>query len=100
MSSSGRGTLQSVEDLKDLFAQLSGEFGYLLIDAPGVNVCGDATILGQAADAVVLVIEADVTRRQSARKAKETLESAGVQILGTVLRNRSFPIPDALFRRL
>jgi Mrp family chromosome partitioning ATPase len=95
-----RGALPSLAELKHLLAQLSGEFEYVLIDAPGAGVCGDAAILGQVADAAVLIIEADSTRRMSARKAKESLDAAGVRLLGTVLHNRSFPIPEGIYKRL
>jgi Mrp family chromosome partitioning ATPase len=56
--------------------------------------------LGQVADAAILVIEANSTRRLTARNAKETFDAAGVRLLGTVLHNRSFPIPEKLYRRL
>ena len=86
--------------LKERLAELRGEFEYMLIDAPGTSVCGDAQLLGLVADAAILVVEANVTRRLTARKAKESLEAAGVHLLGTVLHNRSFPIPESLYKRL
>jgi Mrp family chromosome partitioning ATPase len=98
--SDDRGALPSVDELKQRLAQLRGGFEYVLIDAPGTSVCGNAALLGQVADAAILVIEANSTRRLTARKAKETLEGAGVRLLGTVLRNRSFPIPERLYKRL
>ena len=52
------------------------------------------------ADAAILVIEANSTRRLTARKAKESLDAAGVRVLGTVLHNRSFPIPGWVYRNL
>jgi Mrp family chromosome partitioning ATPase len=94
------GALASVDELKERLAQLRGVFEYVLIDAPGTNVCEDARLLGQVADAAILVIEAHSTRRVTARKAKETLDAAGVRLLGTVLQNRSFPIPERLYKRL
>jgi MinD-like ATPase involved in chromosome partitioning or flagellar assembly len=86
--------------LKERFAQLRDEFEYMLIDAPGTSVCGDAQLLGQIADAAILVIEANSTRRLTARKAKETLDAAGVRLLGTILNNRTFAIPEAIYRKL
>ena len=88
------------DQLKERLAQLREMFEYMLIDAPGTSVCGDAQLLGQVADAAILVIEANSTRRLTARKAKETLDAAGVRLLGTVLHNRSFPIPEGLYKRL
>jgi len=86
--------------LKERLSKLREEFEYMLIDAPGSNVCGDAQLLGLVADAAILVIEANGTRRLSARNAKETLDAAGVRLLGTVLYNRLFPIPEMLYKRL
>ena len=86
--------------LKERFAQLRDEFEYMLIDAPGTSVCGDAQLLGQIADAAILVIEANSTRRLTARKAKETLDAARVRLLGTILNNRTFAIPEAIYRKL
>jgi Mrp family chromosome partitioning ATPase len=94
-----RGALVSAVELKHRLKQLQDTFEYVLIDAPASNVSRDATFLGQVADAVILVIEANVTRRQTARRAKETLEASGVRLLGTVLRNRTFPLPKGLFKR-
>jgi receptor protein-tyrosine kinase len=86
--------------LKERLSQLRDEFEYMLIDAPGTSVCGDAQLLGLVADAAILVIEANSTRRLTARNAKESLDAAGVRLLGTVLYNRSFPIPEGLYKRL
>jgi Mrp family chromosome partitioning ATPase len=86
--------------LKERLSQLRDEFEYILIDAPGTRVCGDAQLLSLVADAAILVIEANSTRRLTARKAKEILDAAGVQLLGAVLHNRSFPIPERLYNRL
>jgi Mrp family chromosome partitioning ATPase len=93
-----RGALLPIPDLKLRLKQLQDTFDYVLIDAPGSSVCGDATALGQLTDAVILVIEANRTRRMTARRAKETLEAAGVRLLGTVLRNQSSPLPERLLK--
>jgi Mrp family chromosome partitioning ATPase len=95
-----KGELPPDKELTELLAQLGAEFEYLFIDVAGANVCGDALVLGQASDAVILIIEAHSTRRLSARKAKEALDAAGVRLLGVVLHNRSFPIPESLYKRL
>ena len=87
-------------EIKERLTQLRGSFEYMLIDAPGTSVCGDAQLLGLVADAAILVIEANSTRRLTARKAKESLDAAGVRLLGTILCNRSFPIPAGLYKRL
>lgn len=88
------------DELKKRLAQLRETFEYMLIDAPGTSVCGDAQLLGLLADAAILVIEANSTRRLTARNAKNSLDAAGVRVLGTVLHNRTFPIPKRLYEKL
>lgn len=94
------GALASTEELKERLAQLRAAFEYVLIDAPATNGCDDASRLGKLADAAILVIEANRTRRLTARRAEETLAAAGVRLLGTVLNNRTFPIPEKIYRLL
>jgi Mrp family chromosome partitioning ATPase len=57
-------------------------------------------LLSRWTDGVVLVLEANATRRDAARRVKEILDAANVSVLGVVLNNRTFPIPDVLYRRL
>lgn len=97
---SAGGELPSTVELRSLFAELQQDFSYVLIDAPGLLLNEDATIWGQIADAAVLIVEADRSHRVAARSAKQKLETAGARFAGTVLHNRSFPVPKALYDRL
>lgn len=96
----GFGAILSVGKVRRRLAEMLTSFEYVLVDAPGAIVSEDATILGQAADAAVLVIEANRTRRLTALKAKEALDASGVRLLGVVLHNRTFPIPEKIYKRL
>lgn len=96
----GGGSLLPVDELKLRLTQLDESFEFLLIDAPGTRVSKDAELLGYVADAAILVVEANKTRRVAAGKAKEGLEAAGVRLLGTVLNDRTFPIPDKVYKFL
>ncbi len=80
--------------------ELRQEFNYVLMDSPPVNVYSDAIPLGQAADGVVVVVAANSTRREAARKAKESFENAGALLLGVVLNYRTYPIPQVIYDRL
>jgi len=94
------GSLIPFPDLKILLSKLQAMYGTVLIDAPGTSSSRDAALLGQLADAAVLVVEANSTRKMAARKSKEFLERAGVQLIVTILNNRTFPIPEVLYRIL
>jgi Mrp family chromosome partitioning ATPase len=56
--------------------------------------------MAQFADGMILVLSAQRTRRATAIKVKQTLERANVRLLGSVLSDREFPIPEGIYRRL
>jgi Mrp family chromosome partitioning ATPase len=78
--------------------QLLDMFDYVLIDMFPITGPNDMASLG--ADSVVLVVAANVTRRQVAKRVAEHLHGVNVNILGAVLTNRVFAIPEAIYRRL
>jgi len=80
--------------------ELREEFRYVLIDAPALNAHADAVAFARHADGLVVVLQAESTRRESAIKAIEGLRQANVEVLGAVLNRRIFPIPGFLYRRL
>jgi Mrp family chromosome partitioning ATPase len=92
--------LLTSESLQPRLAELKADFNYVLLDGPPVNQYGDAMMLGKLVDGVVLVIRANITRREVARKAKASLESAGVRLFGAVLNKRTFPIPEFFYNML
>lgn len=92
--------LASAGKMRSRLVELCAEFKHVLVDAPPVNASADALALGKMADGLVLVVEANATRRESARKAIESMEAAQVKPLGVVLNKRTFPIPNALYNRV
>ncbi len=99
-SAAKNGGPPTLEQVGVLIKDLRDEFSYVIINAPPVGLYGDATLLGQMADGVVIVLEANSTRRVAARRAKQALEAGNVRVLGTVLNNRTFPIPEPIYRLL
>src|ERR1019366_10161534 len=84
--------------LRARFLELRKEFEYVLVDVPPVALDSTSALLGPLTDGLVLVVEANSPRREVARRVKESLESAHVQLLGAVLNNRTFPIPEIIYR--
>jgi hypothetical protein len=80
--------------------ELRSEFDYNVLHAPAAGIYSGTSLLGQVSDGLVLVIEANYTRRSAAQKAKEMLHASNVKVLGTVLSGRTFPIPESLYRML
>jgi succinoglycan biosynthesis transport protein ExoP len=85
------------ETMKTRIAELRKEFDYVLIDSAPLSTYSDGVVLGQLADGLVLVLEANSTRRESAARVAENLRAAQVRILGAVLNKRTFPIPESVY---
>lgn len=86
----------ALDKLRGRIKELKNEFEYILIDAPPVTLSSIAILMGQMADGVVLVLEANSTRRETARMVKEAFESARVKLLGAILNNQNQSISETL----
>lgn len=93
MSGQGHVTEQNAARLRELAC----EFDFSILYCPGVSVMAG---IGRACDGLVLVLTANKTRRLVATQMRDQLQQAHVPVLGTVLRERRRPIPEALYRRL
>jgi Mrp family chromosome partitioning ATPase len=92
--------LSSLDRFQNLIADLRRDFTYIVIDAPPLGGYPDAALFARMSDGLVMILEANDTRRDTARKAKEVLEASGISVVGAVLNKRTFPIPESLYRRL
>jgi protein-tyrosine kinase len=93
-------SLLAGDRMKQRVSELRSEFDYVVIDAPPLNAYADGMILSRLVDGVVLVLEANGTRREAALRVTESLRASKIPVLGAVLNNRTFPIPTALYKRL
>ena len=92
--------LLTADLLRDRIDELRTDCDFVIIDAPPMGLYGDAVVLGQQADGVVLVLEADATRKEAALKATGAFRAANVSILAAILNKRTYPVPSILFNRL
>jgi len=92
--------LLNSDRMKERIAELRQEFDYLILSAPPVGRFSDGMLLGRLVDGVVLILEANATRREAALRVTESLKAMNIPVLGAVLNNRTFPIPAAVYKRL
>jgi Mrp family chromosome partitioning ATPase len=95
----GFSLLIAQEWLKRRLEELREIFAYIIVDAPSVTSL-ETSLLGRMSSGVVLVLEAERTRRDSAAAAANQLRSSEVEILGAVLNKRTYPIPQKLYAKL
>jgi protein-tyrosine kinase len=86
--------------MRQMIAELRSGVDYVIIDASSMNVSNDATVLASSADGVVMVLKANSSRRETVRKAVQDMQAANIRVLGAVLNQRTFPIPEAIYNKL
>lgn len=93
------GDVAGIGELRPYLDAVRADFQYSILVGSRAN----PNAIVEAAkycDGLVLVLSALHTRRATALYTKHALEQAGVRLLGTVLVDREFPIPQYLYRRL
>jgi len=89
--------------LEELHSHLSGlkrDFEFSILEVAPVGHSDEAIVSARAADGIILVLSARHTRRVTASSVKQMLALANVRILGAVLADRTFPIPEKIYQRL
>lgn len=99
-SASDPSLLLAVDRVRPCLHELGAHFDYLILNTPPINLYAESLVLSQFVDGVLLVLEANVTRREIVRNVKTRLEDLNIPLLGVVLNNRTFPIPEPLYRLL
>ena len=86
--------------LLDTLAPLAADFSHVVIDLPPATDIDLLTEMRERCDGLMLVLEANRSRRPAARFLfREVSETRGGE-LAIVLNKRDFPIPDWLYSRL
>jgi hypothetical protein len=86
--------------LRERLTELRHTFDYTILYGPPAAVGSEAALLASLCDGMVLVVEANSTRRLAAQKVKEKLHAANARLLGAVLSERIFPIPETIYKML
>lgn len=92
-----------VKDLSatvNLWKKLKERFDLILIDSSSDANTFESIALSRNVDGVVLVLEAEKTRRRVAESVKKKILGNGGVILGVVLNKRRYYIPEALYKFL
>ena len=77
---------------------LKDSFDQVLIDCPALQDSADALILSPLVDGVVVVVEANRTKREQVNYSLQNLERSTANIIGLVLNKRTYPLPNWLNR--
>jgi hypothetical protein len=84
----------NLEQLREFMA----EFDFSILCCASIS--WHTARIGQSCDGLVLVLTANKTRRLVAAQVKDHLHKTKVPLLGTILVERRFPVPQGLYRNL
>ena len=90
----------SWEYRRDCMQCLRATFDYVLIDCPALREANDLLSLAPFVDGVILVVEADRTRKDQVLHAEKAIEFGRGKLIGHILNKRNYVVPEWIYRRL
>ncbi|MBP7736594.1 MAG: AAA family ATPase [Spirochaetes bacterium] len=93
-------SLLSESKLKTIFKYCKNKYDAVLIDCTLVSKMSDMAMLFSNADGVVVIANEGTDHLQATKKTIYLLKKYNANIVGGVLNNRTFPIPDWLYKRM
>ena len=79
------GDLVTSPKFQDLIQSLRDKFDFVIIDSPPILAVADSSAIAPRVDGTILVIRITKRARSLAKRAAETLESLGCDVLGVVV---------------
>lgn len=85
---------------QEFMDKLKQTFDLTLVDSWSVSIPARPTLFSPYVDGLVLVVDEGKTRWQIIERQKNELVSQGGNVLGVILNNRTYPIPESIYNRL
>jgi Mrp family chromosome partitioning ATPase len=85
---------------RDCINLLRSEFDHTILDCPSLRESGDLLSVAPFVDGVILVIEANQTRRDQLWQAEQSISAARGKLLGYILNKRTYEVPKWLYKIL
>lgn len=92
--------LLASEKMKEFLDFVRPNFDHVLIDTPPIVPVTDSGIVGSQVDGVLLVVQAGRTKRGIVRRAEELLHQSHAKVIGHVLTNIEYHLPEYIYRYL
>lgn len=86
--------------MRTLLHGLKAKFDFIIFDTPPVIPVTDASILAPQTDGAVMVIKANRTQKGVVHHSEVSLKQAQAKLLGYILTNIQYHIPDYIYRYL
>ena len=88
------------DKMRQFLADMKTQFDLVLIDTPPIISVTDSGIVGTLVDGILMVIQAGRTQRGILQRAVELLEQSHSKLIGHVLTNIEYHLPEYIYRYL
>lgn len=85
--------------IKPLIKKLKNMYDGVIIDCTNVKKISDIAMFSTSVDGVILIVNESKDHIQVSRSVLHTLKLNKANIIGGILNNRTFPIPNWLYKR-
>ena len=93
-------SVQESKKFSGMMNELKKEFSYIIIDSSPLQYYPESNLLATKVDGVLLVVQAEKTRREIVIDTKTKLNSINANILGVVLNRKKYFIPKTIYNHL
>ena len=90
--------LKDLSATSDLWMKLKDRFDLILIDSSSDLNSNDSIALSKSADGVVIVLEAEISKKRTVKNIIKRVSSNGGTILGVILNKRKYHIPKYFYK--
>lgn len=86
--------------MKGILEESRRRFQFVVIDSAPVTLNAETLALAKQAESVLLIVRSGVTRWEVVLSAKKQIQKVNPRLLGVVLNQRKFYIPEWIYRRM
>lgn len=86
--------------MKELIGVLKAKFDFVIFDTPPIVPVTDPVVIGSQVDGVIMAIQAGRTQRGVIKHAINLVNQARAKLLGHVMTNVEYHIPEYIYRYL
>jgi capsular exopolysaccharide synthesis family protein len=86
--------------MKGILVECCRRFQFVIVDSAPVTLYAETLALAKQVEAVVLTVRASQTRWEVALSAKKQIQKVNPRLLGVVLNQRKFYIPEWIYQRI
>jgi len=91
-------TFLESSNMSEVIKKAKEQFEVVFIECADLRNFTDAVILSSIVDGVILVVTEGKVRRHIVKNAIAPLEEKKVNLVGVILNNRKFPIPEIIYK--